>query len=236
MTTPSKRPQPVASAGPAQAGPALVRVRVWDQPVRWVHWLLFVAIGVLSLTGFLVEDPVAGPAGDTAWISWLKAIHKVTAYIFIALILARVIWLFQSPNRWCRWREWIPTTKARWRGIVPSLRFYLFLDREPPAVVGHNPLAGLTYCLLYVMFGVEILTGTILLGLQGEGWARSLTGWLLPLVPVQMIRFIHELIMWLILGFLIHHVYSAALVDREEKSGLMSSIFSGFKFVPRDRL
>src|ERR1039457_724463 len=236
MTTPSRRPQPVASAGAEQPGPALARVRVWDQPVRWVHWLLFVAIGVLSLTGFLVEDPVPGLAGDTDWISWLKAIHKVTAYIFIALILARVIWLFQSPNRWCRWREWIPTTKARWRGIVPSLRFYLFLDREPPPVVGHNPLAGLTYCVLYVMFGVEILTGAVLLGLQGEGWAKSLTGWLLPLVSVQMIRFIHELIMWLTLGFLIHHVYSATLIDREERSGLMSSIFSGFKFLPKDRL
>jgi Ni/Fe-hydrogenase 1 B-type cytochrome subunit len=236
MTAPGKWPQPVAATGADQAGLALVRVRVWDQPVRWVHWLLFVAIGVLSLTGFLVEDPVPGLAGETDWISWLKAIHKVTAYIFIALILARVIWLFQSPNRWCRWREWIPTTKARWRGIVPSLRFYLFLDREPPPVVGHNPLAGLTYCALYVMFGVEILTGAVLLGVQGEGWARSLTGWLLPLISVQMIRFIHELIMWLTLGFLIHHVYSATLIDREERSGLMSSIFSGFKFLPRDRL
>ncbi len=236
MTTPGNRAQPVASADARPTGPALVRVRVWDQPVRWVHWLLFAAIGVLSVTGFLIEDPVPGPAGGADWISYFKAVHKVTAYIFIALILARVIWLFQSPNRWCRWKEWIPTTKARWRGIVPSLRFYLFLDREPPAVVGHNPLAGLTYCLLYIMFGVEILTGTILLGLQGEGWARSLTGWLLPLVSVQMIRFIHVLIMWLTFGFVIHHVYSATLIDREEKSGLVSSIFSGFKFLPRDRL
>jgi Ni/Fe-hydrogenase 1 B-type cytochrome subunit len=235
MSAPAQRRQPVAARA-EQAAPELVPVRVWDQPVRWVHWLLVVAIIVLSVTGFLVEDPVPHLAGNSQWITWLKFIHKITAYIFIALILARVIWLFQSPNRWCRWKEWIPTSKARWRGIVPSLRFYLFLDREPPPVVGHNPLAGLTYIVLYLMFGVEILTGVVLFGIQGEGWARGLTGWMLPLISLPWIRFIHVLIMWLTLGFLVHHVYSSMLVDREERSGLLSSIFSGFKFLPKDRL
>ncbi len=142
MTTPSKPPQPVASAGAEQAGPALARVRVWDQPVRWVHWLLFAAIGVLSVTGFLIEDPVAGPAGGADWIVWLKAVHKVTAYIFIALILARVIWLFQSPNRWCRWREWIPTTRAR-IGAASSHRSasisFLIVSRLPSSATTRWP-------------------------------------------------------------------------------------------------
>jgi Ni/Fe-hydrogenase 1 B-type cytochrome subunit len=243
VTAPAKRRPPVAAApaeqtaGAEQAeGAPLVRVRVWDQPVRWVHWLLFAAIAVLSVTGFLIGDPVLHLASSTDWVTWVKTIHEFTAYVFIALILARVIWLFLSPNRWCRWTEWIPASKARLRGIIPSLRFYLFIDREPPPVVGHNPLAGLTYTVLYLMFGVEILTGVTLWGVQGEGWANSLTGWLIPLAGLQTIRFVHHLIMWLILGFLVHHVYSAMLVDREEKSGLLSSIFSGNKFLPRDRL
>jgi Ni/Fe-hydrogenase 1 B-type cytochrome subunit len=37
--------------------------------------------------------------------------------------------------------------------------------------------------------------------------------------------------MWLTWGFVIHHVYSAVLVDTEEKSGLVSSIFTGWKTV-----
>jgi Ni/Fe-hydrogenase 1 B-type cytochrome subunit len=236
MSAPAQRRQPPGAARTDEAPPALVRVRVWDRPVRWVHWLLFLDIIVLSVSGFLVEDPVPNLAGNAASIISLKTIHKVFAYIFIALILARVAWLFQSPNRWCRWREWIPTSKARLRAIVPSVRFYVFLDREPPPVVGHNPLAGLTYTLLYLMFIVEILTGTIIFGIQGVPWARFLTGWMVPMVSLQMIRFIHQLIMWLIAGFLIHHVYSCMLVDYEEKSGLISSIFSGFKFLPRNRL
>ena len=147
-----------------------------------------------------------------------------------------MIWLFRSPNRWCRWKQWIPTTRERRRGIVDSLRFYLFVDREPPPVVGHNALAGLAYTVLYLMFGVEILTGVALWGVQGEHWAATLTGWLLLLVPLQVVRFIHHLIMWVIGAFLIHHVYSAWLIDRVEGSGVMTSIFSGFKFLPKKRL
>jgi Ni/Fe-hydrogenase 1 B-type cytochrome subunit len=32
---------------------------------------------------------------------------------------------------------------------------------------------------------------------------------------------------------MVHHVYSSLLMDAEEKNGLMTSIFSGYKFVRR---
>jgi Ni/Fe-hydrogenase 1 B-type cytochrome subunit len=214
---------------------ALVRVRVWDLPVRLVHWLLVLALVVLSVTGYLIGNPPLTPELAMPWVTWVKAIHKITAYAFIALFLARVIWLFVSPNRWSRWTEWIPGSRQRRRQIVPSLRFYLFLDREAPPVAGHNPLAGLTYTVFYTMLAVEILTGLALWGVEGMGWAGWLAGWLTALIPLPMIRFIHHLIMWLIWGFMIHHIYSAVLVDRVEKTGLISSIFSGYKFLPGDR-
>ena len=237
MTAPAKRRETVPPVRPEAAHQeALVAVKVWDRPVRVVHWLLVAAIAVLSVTGFLIGDPVLTLGSSTYWVTWVKEIHEFTAYVFIALLLGRVIWMFSSPNRWSRWTQWIPVSRDRWRGMVGSLRFYLFIDRDPPPVTGHNPLAGATYTVLYLMFGVEILTGVTLWGVQGEGWAASLTGWLLLVVPLQIIRFIHHLIMWLIIGFLIHHVYSAMLVDRAEGSGVMTSIFSGWKFLPKDRL
>jgi Ni/Fe-hydrogenase 1 B-type cytochrome subunit len=39
--------------------------------------------------------------------------------------------------------------------------------------------------------------------------------------------------MFLFMAFVIHHVYSAMLVSKEERNGLMESIFSGWKFIPR---
>lgn len=213
----------------------LVRVRVWDAPVRVVHWLLVLALVVLSVTGFLIGNPALALGEHTNWVAWVKGVHRLTAYVLIALVAARVLWLFISPNRWSRWTQWIPTSRFRFKEIVPSVRFYTFLQREAPPVTGHNPLAGLTYTLFYAMLGVEILTGLVLWGAEGVGWAAWLTGWLRALVSLPVLRLIHHVIMWLVWGFMIHHVYSAILVDRVERSGLLSSIFSGFKFLPPDR-
>ena len=41
--------------------------------------------------------------------------------------------------------------------------------------------------------------------------------------------------MWLLLGFAVHHVYSAVLMATVEKNGTMDSIFSGYKLVPPRR-
>ncbi len=47
------------------------------------------------------------------------------------------------------------------------------------------------------MFGVEILTGPVLLGLQGEGWAGASPAGCFRWSRLPIIRFIHVLIMWL---------------------------------------
>lgn len=67
--------------------------------------------------------------------------------------------------------------------------------REPPAAVGHNPLAGLTYLLLYAMFGAQIVTGLAIDALaehQGRLWGPS--GWVLTLAPIPVIRLAHHLV------------------------------------------
>ena len=40
--------------------------------------------------------------------------------------------------------------------------------------------------------------------------------------------------MWLLWGFVVHHVYSAILMSQVEGNATMESIFSGYKFVQRD--
>ena len=50
----------------------------------------------------------------------------------------------------------------------------------------------------------------------------------------QTARLIHHGIMWLLIGFAIHHVYSAVLMSQIEANGTTESIFSGYKFVHKD--
>jgi Ni/Fe-hydrogenase 1 B-type cytochrome subunit len=60
---------------------------------------------------------------------------------------------------------------------------------------------------------------------------------LVPLVGgLQTARWIHHVVMWLLLGFAVHHVYSAILMSSTEKTATMESIFSGYKFMPRETL
>ena len=52
----------------------------------------------------------------------------------------------------------------------------------------------------------------------------------------QIVRWIHHAVMWLLLGFAVHHVYSSVLMSSVEANATVESIFSGYKFVPREDL
>ncbi len=214
-----------------------VTVRVWELPVRVLHWAIVAAIAVLSVTGFYIGRPFIATGSDTGFLmGTMRAIHLAAAWVFSIAIVCRVIWAFIG-NRWARWDQFIPVSRARRKWILGSLQYYLFLRKEPPPAAGHNPLAGLTYTVLYLMFAVQIVTGLALTALATpQGWLYGLTGWVFDLFAIPTVRLIHHLIMWLTIGFMIHHVYSASLVDVEEKSGLLSSIVTGYKRLPVDRL
>jgi len=217
---------------------AQIRVYVWELPVRITHWLIAGSIIVLSATGLYIGNPfvtVPGPASPNFLMGWVKVIHGYVAYVFIASVLARVIWMF-TGNRHARWDQFIPARPARRRGLLPTIKFYLFARRDPPAAVGHNPVAGATYVLVFGLYFLAILTGLMLRGSGGAGaWQ-----WLASLEPLfgglQNVRWIHHINMWLLLGFAVHHVYSGILMSIVERNGTMESIFSGYKFVPREHL
>ena len=84
---------------------------------------------------------------------------------------------------------------------------------------------------------LEIITG---LTLYTQVRGRWLLGWLFSWIPgvidIQYLRLAHFCIMFTFFAFVIHHVYSAVLVSWEERNGLIESIFTGYKFVPRHEL
>jgi Ni/Fe-hydrogenase 1 B-type cytochrome subunit len=51
-----------------------------------------------------------------------------------------------------------------------------------------------------------------------------------------MARWLHHGFMWMLIGFAAHHVYSAVLMSQVEANATVESIFSGYKFVPREDL
>ena len=218
----------------------LVRVYVWQMPVRIAHWLIAGSIAILAITGYYIGHPfitVTGPARDHFVMGWVKVIHFYTAYVFIAAVTMRIVWMF-SGNKYAHWDKFVPVHASRRRGLWPSLKFYLFMQPKPPGFVGHNPLAGSMYVLVFALYFVAIFTGLMMHGASADVSApvRWFASWA-PLVGgLQTVRWIHHVDMWLILGFVVNHVYSSVLMSVVESNATLDSIFSGYKVVPRGQL
>lgn len=212
-----------------------VRVYVWELPVRITHWLIVGSIIVLSVTGAYIADPFLIPPGGSIMMT-VRFLHMLAAFVFVAVGLARTYWLF-AGNRFARWTAFVPTNRTQLRELINQTGWYLFLRPNAPKVLGHNQLAAGTYLVVFFLFLIQAVTGFALVGVHGiQPWA-TLFGWVPDVMfGVQGVRLIHHLLMWAILAFMIHHVYSALLVDHLERNGLMASIFSGYKFVTRQEV
>ncbi len=231
----------MSAAAFSNVAPAdIIRVYVWELPVRVTHWLIVLSIAVLSATGMYIGHPfitVSGQAGQHFVTGWAKVIHSYAAIVFTLSVLARVGWMF-TGNKYAHWDKFIPVHRTRLHGLWPTLKFYVFALRKPPGFVGHNPLAGVTYLLVFGLYVVVIVTGFAMYSASARvGSPMRAFDLLIPLLGgLQTARWIHHIVMWLLLGFTVHHVYSGILMSIIEANATMESMFSGHKFVPREDL
>ncbi len=74
------------------------RVYVWEQPVRWFHWINATSILVLAVTGYLIAHPPAllnsGEASFSFWFGKVRFLHFVAGYVFVANFGFRLYWSF----------------------------------------------------------------------------------------------------------------------------------------------
>jgi Ni/Fe-hydrogenase 1 B-type cytochrome subunit len=227
-------PAPVEAPASVPDAGEHVRLYVWQAPVRVTHWLTAGCIVVLSVTGVYIADPFLIPAGGSV-MGTVRLVHIVTAFLFLASGIVRTIMLLQG-NRFARWTAFIPTSRQQATELFRQAGFYAFLRKEIPKVLGHNQLAATAYLMLFVLLLVETVTGFALDGVLGSTPAAAAFGWLWELLGTQTLRQIHHITMWAILAIALFHIYSCVLVDGIEKNGLLSSIFSGYKFPTREEV
>jgi Ni/Fe-hydrogenase 1 B-type cytochrome subunit len=208
------------------------RAYAWEFPVRFTHWINFLCIISFTVTGLYIGYPYSHAISANQYImGWIRFVHFTTGYVFLMSFVIRLYWAFMG-NQYANWRVWFPFTPRRWKDLVGALAFYLFIRRKPPYVVGHSALAGITYFVVFLLFLFQIFSGFALYSQSQQGFIFTiLGGWLAGIMNLQTIRLWHHLVMWVILAFVIVHVYIAWYLDKAEKNGLMGSIFNGYKFV-----
>jgi Ni/Fe-hydrogenase 1 B-type cytochrome subunit len=67
------------------------------------------------------------------------------------------------------------------------------------------------------------------------GFWYTLFGWVVPLLGgIQVVHFVHHVFTWLFIMFIPIHIYLALRADVMERTGTISSIVSGGRFVRSD--
>jgi Ni/Fe-hydrogenase 1 B-type cytochrome subunit len=126
-----------------------------------------------------------------------------------------------------------------WRDVLHEARWYAFLEKEPRKYIGHNPLAHLFMVAIITVGGLVMLTTGFALYAEQTGlgsWQDQLFGWLIPLMgQSQDVRMWHHWGMWIIVIFVMLHVYTAIREDIMSRQSLISTMISGWRMFKDDR-
>jgi len=217
----------------------LFPVYVWEVPVRIWHWVMALCMVVLAGTGYLIGTPlssVGGEASEHFFFGYIRFTHFAAAYLFAVFFALRVIWIFRG-NRFAREIFSVPLklfSGTWWRGLLLQIRYYFFLESEPPAYQGHNPLAMAAMFFMYLLGTVfMICTGFALYGegLGMESWAfKAFSSWVLPLLGYsQNVHTLHHLGMWYLIIFTLIHLYIVVREDIFSHESVISTMVNGWR-------
>lgn len=208
---------------------------VWSILLRLYHWAQAGAIVALTVTGFYINSPWPQTTLEGAGLfpmMTMRNIHALAGYLFTAAILTR-IFLLLFGNRQERIWDILPVTPRNIKNLFITIGAYLYLtDHHDEDRLGHNVLAGMVYILTFLVALVQIASGFYLrLPESGfwQNWGVTLFG------TQQYARYLHHLLMWYFLIFALIHIYLTIWNDLKNPDGIISSIFTGYKFRPRPR-
>jgi len=211
-------------------------VLVYQVPIRLWHWMNFFAIFALFITGYLIAVPtpsVGGEAINHFLFGNIRLIHYAAGQVFAWGFLARAIFALIG-NSTAREIFYVPFWRPEWRnGFVGMLRWYTFTQKRAPRFIGHNPIAQM------MMFGAFVLPALVViatgLALYGEAlgvdhplFRVTETVWTLTGGSLQTHVF-HHLAMWLMVVFVILHIYAAVREEIMSRQSMISTMISGWR-------
>ncbi|MFG1296235.1 Ni/Fe-hydrogenase, b-type cytochrome subunit [Xanthobacter variabilis] len=237
-TTPP--PEATAETAPANgavtSGKHLTTVYVYEAPVRLWHWVNALCIVVLCVTGYFIGSPFPTLSGEPSshyLMGTIRFVHFSAGYILAVAFIGRVLWAFVG-NKYSRELFTFPIwKKSFWRGFFTEIQWYAFLKPRPLKFVGHNPLAQMFLFLVMVLGTIFMIVTGFALYSEGTGlgsWQNNMFGWVIPLLGGSMqVHTLHHIGMWVIILFVIIHVYSVIREDIMSRQTMVSAITNGYR-------
>jgi len=217
-------------------------VYVFEAPVRLWHWLHTFSFLTLAVTGYLIANPLPSPMGaasDHFLMGNIRLIHFISAYVFTIGFAVRIYWALVG-NQFAREIFYLPFWRIQWwKDLFYEFGFYLFLIRKQHKTLGHNPLAQTAMFFLNTLMTFFMIgTGFALYG-EGLGdgsWADRGFGWIIPLLGGgQATRNWHDMGMWIMLTFVIIHIYMAVRADIISRESSVSTMIGGWRMFKDDQ-
>lgn len=189
----------------AEAG---VRARLWDAPVRIVHWLLVVLV---AFSWWASEDH----------LNW----HRWSGYAILGLVAFRILWGFAGAGA-ARFSSFVkgPGKVAAYVRTLP--------ERAPSNMPGHNPLGGWSVVALLLVLATQVGTGLFVVDIDGfEG------GPLTHLVSFELGRTlaeVHELSFRLLQVLVVAHVVAVLFYLFYKRTDLIGPMITGRRRFAQD--
>jgi Ni/Fe-hydrogenase 1 B-type cytochrome subunit len=220
----------------AATGKAIKSVYVYEAPVRLWHWINALSITVLAVTGYFIGSPLPTQPGEASahfLMGYIRFAHFAAAYIFAIGMLGRIYWAFVG-NHHARELFSVPIFKREyWASLGRMLLWYAFLSKRPDRYIGHNPLARFAMFFVFFLTAIfMIFTGFALYGegTQAGSWAARAFGWVIPLFgQSQDVHTWHHFGLWLMVCFVLLHVYAAIREDIMGRQSIVSTMVSGYR-------
>lgn len=171
-------------------------------PQRALHVLHLWSMVTLIATGLVIHRPPAGI--DLAAVRFL---HITVGMAALAGLVARVYYAFAGGR--ADWREFGLGPK-QWRTLPGVLSYYFFL-RGRPQEEGYNPLQRLTYILVVLLVLAQSWYGIMLAWPETFARGKSLL----------LLRGAHYAATWLLLGFIVVHLYLVLSEAREHLPAML---------------
>lgn len=209
---------------------------VFEVPVRIWHWVHALSITVLAISGYLIASPlptVSGEASDSFLMGNIRLIHFIAAMVFAVGLVVRLYWAIVG-NRYARGLLIPPVWSGEyWRRMLHEVKMYLFLTRKIAKYRGHNPLAMMFMWLFNVVLAIFMICTGFALYSQGTGdgsWADVMFGWVFAIEPSsQAVRMWHLLGMWVMVTFVIVHIYMVIRADVVSRQNGVSAMIDGYR-------
>lgn len=205
--------------------------------LRLTHWLRAISIVVLVGTGFYLSYVFQSPISTGEPVNFMQAkyrfAHEVAGFLLIACVIFKTYLFFTdkvSKKELASFENLL--NLKMW---IEQIKFYLFLGKHPKIKGVYNPLQFASYILFYLVIAGIILTGLILyVHVYHDGLGGMLYSILRPIEAMlgglAEVRTWHRILMWVIIVFVVVHIYMAVFNAVKGKDGALDAIFSGYKY------